>query len=1125
MEADFAPNFFLSVAVMQRNKFHAATSPFRVAQRLRLTLKPEKKELRPGEDLSLEIEATDAQGKPVQAELSLAMVQTNLLDVFSDVQGVIDEFFSSDTRKAAVRQATSCTFEYRPATRGVSEFLLAEAERVATLEREARALSRMGRAADRGVINLADADTNGDGIVDASAPDMMGDLFGQTVVSGTDVNGPLPMGGPASVTRNQRRVIPQIRYRTETRDGRQVQVPYTVEVEQTYSVPIVGDFAIAQQPLRAPTQRGQAGATNRPQSRVQWSVQQQAGQSTSLTETFSFYDKRISGNQATFFNGLTPDGQFLALNNRGKDELQQLVTERGVQLFPMLAHAETAFWNPTIVTDQNGKATLTIPMPNRSTAWRLRSKGINVKTLSGQAETDLITKKQLFGDMKLPAAFTSGDKAAVPVDIHNSAAGARSIEVKLKLTLGKKSTEQIKTIDAQGPGITKLEFQVDIDEAEQAKFVLQVSSGNEITDTVSEIVDVRPYGFPVYSTASATCSQSTVALISLDEKLEAQNPTLEIIVGADVNRSLLESVLDDGGAQLLRCGLPTSGPLERSVSDILGGTRLLKTIGDARDADTPEAQVLSGRITGAVAQLISAQHDDGGWTWSGRASGSIDRLLSARIMWALSTARKAGFAVAEDRYGKGQAFLKSAFSSSSQSDLEGQTVLLQAMAASGCGDFAFANRLYRERNRLSNSGLTHLALALASMNHPEMAREILELVQFGEAAENPRSRGKSLPWMASEVELRAMYLLALQAALPRSPDAAKMADWLMAARVGTRWPIEKANGPAIAALATWYARTQHEQEKYRLTVAVNDREIESFTIDPKKDGSRTISVDSELLRGDKPQRIEFQLEGRGQFSYSAVMTGFVPADKIVATTKDWKVDRRYEPARRMFDGREVPRGFGVVNGSYSSFTNPLTQLPVGQRGEVTLSPRRYVTSGTEQQFDYLVLTDAIPAGCTVLEGSVTGNFQRYEIEPGQITLYIGDLRSPGDIRYTLIGYVPGDYRVPQSILRSFYRPSQFAISDARSLNVLRSDQQTVDPYRLTPDELYYLGQRYFENEDYDQAHKHLTQLLEDWRLDADPYKNTVQWLFKSSLAKGRACGYGQVLRGPERAFSGCRIEL
>ena len=92
MESEFAPNVYLSVAVMQRNHFHQAQSEFRVSQQLRVTVKPKQAELKPGEDLSVAIEVTDPQGNPVQAELSLALVQTNLLKMFSDVQGAVDAF-------------------------------------------------------------------------------------------------------------------------------------------------------------------------------------------------------------------------------------------------------------------------------------------------------------------------------------------------------------------------------------------------------------------------------------------------------------------------------------------------------------------------------------------------------------------------------------------------------------------------------------------------------------------------------------------------------------------------------------------------------------------------------------------------------------------------------------------------------------------------------------------------------------------------------------------------------------------------------------------------------------------------------------------------------------------------
>ena len=43
----------------------------------------------------------------------------------------------------------------------------------------------------------------------------------------------------------------------------------------------------------------------------------------------------------------------------------------------------------------------------------------------------------------------------------------------------------------------------------------------------------------------------------------------------------------------------------------------------------------------------------------------------------------------------------------------------------------------------------------------------------------------------------------------------------------------------------------------------------------------------------------------------------------------------------MLDGKVIPRGFGILRGSYQTFKNPLTQLPLGERGEVSLVVTRH----------------------------------------------------------------------------------------------------------------------------------------------------------------------------------------
>ena len=187
-----------------------------------------------------------------------------------------------------------------------------------------------------------------------------------------------------------------------------------------------------------------------------------------------------------------------------------------------------------------------------------------------------------------------------------------------------------------------------------------------------------------------------------------------------------------------------------------------------------------------------------------------------------------------------------------------------------------------------------------------------------------------------------------------------------------------------------------------------------------------------------------------------MLGGFVPADKLKSTTRDWTVKRHYEPAERELDGQAVPRGFGVLQGSFTAFRNPLTQLPVGQRGRVELNIGRQnvPANTTEEQLEYLVVTEPLPAGVTVIEQSIAGGFERFEISAGAITFYVGSRANLGTIHYELYGYVPGSYRIAPTIVRNAHRPEQLLVASTKSLAVLPQGEKSTDQYRLTPQELH-----------------------------------------------------------------------
>jgi tetratricopeptide (TPR) repeat protein len=311
------------------------------------------------------------------------------------------------------------------------------------------------------------------------------------------------------------------------------------------------------------------------------------------------------------------------------------------------------------------------------------------------------------------------------------------------------------------------------------------------------------------------------------------------------------------------------------------------------------------------------------------------------------------------------------------------------------------------------------------------------------------------------------------------------------------------------AVATWYAKTRFEDQHYKLTIFINDLQAAVLDITEESD-TLSVNIPQRLIKDGK-QRINCQLTGRGHYTYQAVLGGFVSADKLKNTTKNWTVRRYHEPAPLELDGQEIPRGFDILQGSYSTFRNPLTQLPVGKRGHVRLDIwRTNLPANTpEEQLEYLVLTEPLPSGMTVIESSITGGFERFELGAGEITFYLGNRQHVGSIQFDVHGYLPGQYKAPPSIIRNAYRPDQLAVSDLKSLDVLQLGAKSKDEYRLTPRELYELGKRHFAKNEFKTSGTHLAELLANWNVNPDVYKDTARMLLDVHLATGPA---GEVVR-------------
>ena len=175
----------------------------------------------------------------------------------------------------------------------------------------------------------------------------------------------------------------------------------------------------------------------------------------------------------------------------------------------------------------------------------------------------------------------------------------------------------------------------------------------------------------------------------------------------------------------------------------------------------------------------------------------------------MTLARKAGYVVPDEAYNKALGYLRNQVAATDNADYESKAILLHALAVAGQGDFALANRLYRDRNALRSAALAHLALSFAAMDRKATAEEILGLLEKRNLDDTATRRDAALRRVALEPfagrTAGPLRLGDRRGLAEESPKAKELVDWLLAHRTGNRWAPEKATGPAALALCRWFA--------------------------------------------------------------------------------------------------------------------------------------------------------------------------------------------------------------------------------------------------------------------------------------------------------------------------------
>ena len=771
-----------------------------------------------------------------------------------------------------------------------------------------------------------------------------------------------------------------------------------------------------------------------------------------------------------------------------------------------------AYWSATVQTDGQGQAVVRFEMPQRSTRWILDCRGVSQEGSLGQSSLNLVSRADFFVDLSTPARLLEGDRPGFLATVHNLSGHAGEVELELVVDAGARQVAKHQVqVPANGEVRVMLHLPAALEgtKAEEAELRLlataflegDAESPIELQASLQRRLPMQPWGLPRVDQKSGVLQGAgTLVTLNLPKGHYSPEAILRIDLGNSVDTVLVREAVAGSAAAIGRLStigshlMPQDSTVLGLATELQGRLAVAQHLAqlESKDDRMGDPMALRSLASRDLSILLSLQKNDGGWAWSGSRRESFAESSAAATV-ALEMARKQGLDVPSAALAKARVYLKQALGQN-PNNAEVTAQLLDALSLSGNADFGVANRLHRDRSRLSSAALAHLARALHRLKSTPMADEALTTMlarrQSGEESWN--GKGGAGRYRA-DVAMDALALLAVIEVRPQDSVAATLEKSLWDHRP---WPQGGPHGKALVALAA-ARQGQADARNVNVMISINGGEEQEYSLD----AGRQLHLSTPLLNATTAQ-VRMSVQGQGAPAYRVSLEGFDNNPQRQDNGGLSLYPFHMLAPEPMYDGRAIRTGFGVTKG-LEGWRNTVTSLDYGGVATLEIYYRTDRGLGREVNQDFLVLEVPLPAGAQVVESGLQGDYFDYQVHDGVAVFTLGRPPRSGTMRIPLRGLVPGEYRLLPPVLADAYDPSHAAIGEAMNLTVLDPGVARSDEYRATPDELYYTGIAAFDRADYDTAWTMLRALEEmtTGTLRVDQLRESTRRLLTMALAR------------------------
>jgi uncharacterized protein YfaS (alpha-2-macroglobulin family) len=690
---------------------------------------------------------------------------------------------------------------------------------------------------------------------------------------------------------------------------------------------------------------------------------------------------------------------------------------------------DTAFWNPEVITDVNGKATVDVILPDNLTTWRATFRAVTADTRVGSSVSKVLATKNLILRLETPRFVTAGDTVTLSGIVHNFLKQDKQTQISLQADGGQLLDAAQQRVTIPTSGETRIDWRVTApNQSGEIRLLAKA-----LTDTESDAIELKlkvlPRGIPQKQSQSVTTTQDAEQTVSMTIPSSADEnaKTLRLEAAPSVASTLL-------GALDYLTSYPY-GCTEQTMSSFLPNVVVAQALRNVPNAKIRKDNKLNEKVQKGLDRLYGYQHEDGGWGWW--RDDQTNPFMTAYVIDGLTQAKAAGYEIDQSRLDKARESLKAMLDRNQSTgeqwiNLEIRSYMVYALNMSGKADASYTDALIARKAELQPYGRALLALALKQRKELVKAQTIAT-----DIASTAKVNNAAAYWTTSwkyrnevnerfDVEATALSLKALSSINPTSSLLPQAARWLVAnRRYGYYWDSTRQTSFAIMGLIDYVKVSRELTPDYQLEVYLNGEPV----VNRRVNTTDAIVIERKGRQALNMNQIRIVKRGAGSLYFTASYDYYADEQDVQAS-QGLSITREYLRLK-----------VEEVGGKPKWQLEPLTGEI--RSGDLIVSRLRIVG----QKSLYMMIEDPIPAGCEQIE-SVAGINLNYtegkwsdwyssrEFRDDKTVLFAYWFDGDATFQYAMRVQIPGDFKVIPARAELMYQPEINAHTDAGFMRIL-----------------------------------------------------------------------------------------